>query len=82
MTLSFNFIGSRLGTWGALVVSPIRRVPRRLIKPSHHPVQSQFGVFALCWCIPEVGLLFAERLRVTTNCLDPVGKGVDNTKLS
>ena len=82
VTFGFNFIGSRLGTCSALVVSPIRSLPRMPIKPSLHFVQSPFGVFALCKCIPEVGLLFAEKLRIATNCLGPVGKGVDKTKLS
>ena len=82
VTLSFNFIGSRLGTCGALVVSPIRSLPRRPIKPSFHLVQSPFGVFALHKCFPGVGLLFPEKFRIATNCLDPVGKAVDNSQLS
>ena len=48
VTLGFIFIGSRLGTCNALVVSPIRSLPRRPIKPSLYLVQSSYGVFALC----------------------------------
>ena len=68
VTLGFNFIGSGLGTCSALFVSPIRSLPRRPTKPSLHLVQSPFGVFALCKCFPEVGLLFVEKLRIATNC--------------
>ena len=74
MTLGFYFIGCRLGTCDALVVGPIRIFPRRSIKPSLHLVQGTFGVFTLCQCIPEVGLLFVEKLRVATNCLGPMGR--------
>ena len=82
VTIGFDFIGRRLGTGSALVVSPIRSLPRRPFKSSLHLVQSLFGIFALCYCIPEVGLLFAEKLRIATNCLGPGRKGVDSTKFS
>ena len=35
--LGFNFIGSRLGTCGVLVVSPIKNLPGRPVKPSLPP---------------------------------------------
>ena len=41
-TLGFNFIGSRLGTCCALVVSPIRSLTGRFVMPSLHLVQSPF----------------------------------------
>ena len=47
VTFGFNFIGSRWGTHGALVVSPIRSFTGRFVEPSLHLVQSPFGVFAL-----------------------------------
>ena len=47
VTFGFNFFGSRLGTCGALVVSPIRCLTGRFVEPSLHLFQSPFGVFAL-----------------------------------
>ena len=47
VTFGLNFFGSRLGTCGALVVSPFRSPTGRFVKPSLHLVQSPFGVFAL-----------------------------------
>ena len=47
-THGFNIIGSKLGTCDILIVSPIRTLPRRSIKPFLHLVQSPFGVFTLC----------------------------------
>ena len=82
VTLGFDLIGSRLGTCSVLAVSLIRSFPRRFIKPSLHLIQSPFGVLTLCWSIPEVGLLFVEKLRIATNCWGPMEKGMDNTKLS
>ena len=81
MTFGFNFFGSRLGTCDVLVVSPIRSLNGRFIEPSLHLVQSPFGVFVLDYCIPEVGLLFAEKLRIVAYCLGPMREGVDNAKL-
>ena len=46
VTFGCNFIGSGLGTCGALV-SPISNLSGRLVKPFLHLVQSPFGIFAL-----------------------------------
>ena len=81
VTFGFSFFGSKLGTCGALVVSPIRSLTGRFIEPSLHLVQSPFGVFTFGQCFPEMGLLFLEKLRIAAYCLGPMGKGVDNTEL-
>ena len=49
VALGFDFIGNRLGTSGALAVSPIIDLPRRPVKSSLHLVQSPFGVFTVGW---------------------------------
>ena len=81
VTLGFNFVGSKLGTCGALIVNPIRNLHRWLVKPFLHLVQSPIGLFTLGKCLPEVDLLFVEKLRIATYHLGPMGKDEDNTKL-
>ena len=81
MTLGFNFIGSGLGTCSALVVSLFSNLSGVLVRPFLHLVQSPFGVFALGQCLPEVGLVFVEKLRIATYCLGSMGEGVDSTEL-
>ena len=81
MTFGFSFFGSRLGTCGTLVVSPIRSLTGRCIEPSLHLIQSPFGVFIFGQCFSEMGLLFLERCRTAAYWLSPMGKGMDNTEL-
>ena len=45
--LGFNFIGSRLGTYSALVVSLIGNLSEGLVKLFLYLVQSPFGIFTL-----------------------------------
>ena len=80
MALGFNFIGSGLGACGALVVSLIIDLTGGPIKPFHHLVQIPFRVFTLGECLPEMIHFFAEKLRIATHCLGPMGEGINYTK--
>ena len=80
MALGFDFIGTGLGAYGALVVSPINDLPGEPVKPFLHLAQSPFWVFALDECLPEMILFFAEKLRIATHCFGPVGEGINYTK--
>ena len=81
MTLSFDFIGSGLGTCSALVVSAINDLSGGPVKPFLHLVQSPFWVFALGECLPEMIHFFVEKLRIATHCFGPMGEGINYTKL-
>ena len=80
MTLGFTFIGGGLGTCSVLIVSPISNLPAGPVKPFLQLVQNPFRVFALGECLPGVIHFFAEKLRIDTDCLGPMGEGVNNTK--
>ena len=56
VTLSFNFLGERLGRFGALVANPIIDLPGRPGEPFLHLVQSPFGIFAFVESLHEVVL--------------------------
>ena len=80
MTIGFNFIGGGLGTCSVLIVNSIINLPGRPVKPFLHLVQSPFRVFALGECLSEVIHFLAEKLRIVTHCLGPIGEGVNNPK--
>ena len=80
MTLCIYFIGGGLDACGALVVSPISNLPGGPVLPFLHLVQSLHRVFTLNKCLPEVIHFFAEKLRIATHCLGPMGEGVNSTK--
>ena len=56
MTLGFAFIGSGLGTYSTLVVSPINELPAGPVKSFLYLVQSPFWVFTVGECLPEIPL--------------------------
>ena len=82
LTIDFNFTEGGLGACGVPVVSPISSLPGGPVKPFLHLVQSLFRVFTLGEHLPEVILLFAEKLRIATHCFGPMVEGVNNTKFS
>ena len=52
-----------------------------LLSPFLHLVQSPFRIFALGESFPEVFFFLFEQLWIATHSFDPVGEGVDYTKL-
>ena len=80
MTLIFNFISDRLGSYSALVVSPINDLTGRPVESFLHLVQSPFRLFAFGERLPEVVLFLLEQLRLASHCCGPMGEGVDDTK--
>ena len=74
ITLCFDLIGSGLGACGALIVSPISNLSGGPFKPSLHLAQNPFRVFALHEGLTEVIHFFAEKLRIATHCLGPMGE--------
>ena len=66
MTLGFDIIGSGLGAWIALTVSPITNLTGWLGKPFLHLVQGPFGVFTMGDCLPEMLHFFLEYIRFVT----------------
>ena len=77
VTLVFSFIGGMLGTCGA----PTSSLSGGLVKSFLHLVQSPFGIFAFSESLPEMVLFLLEQLRLAAHCRDPMGEGVDCTKL-
>ena len=69
VTLGFDFIGNRLGTSGALAVSPIIDLTRRPVKSSLYLAQSPFQVFTLGKCLPDMVHFLLEKLRIATYSL-------------
>ena len=80
MTLIFNFIGDRFGSYSALVVNPIIDLTGRPFESFLHLVQSPFRIFAFGESPPEVVFFLLEQLRLATHCCSPMGEGVDDTK--
>ena len=80
MTLIFNFIGDRLGSYSALVGGPINFLTGRPVESFLHLAQSPFRIFEFGQSLPEVVLFLLEQLRLATHCCDPMGEGVDYTK--
>ena len=70
--------------WAPVVpwlLAPLSILSGGLVKPSLHLVQRPFGIHALVYSLPEVGLLFVEKLWIAAYCLGLMGEGVNNTKL-
>ena len=79
MTLCFNFIGGGLDAYSALFVIPSVTFLESLLS-LFSTFQSPFMVFALVECLPQGIHFFADKIRIATQCLGPMGEGVNNTK--
>ena len=77
VTLVFNFIGGRLGTYGA----PFTNLSGRPVESFLHLVQSPFGIFTFSESLPEIVLFLLEQLRLAAHCRGPMAEGVDYTEL-
>ena len=58
--MTLYFIGSGLGTCGALTVSPITNLTAKFGKPFLHLVQGPIGVLTVSECLAEMLYLFLE----------------------
>ena len=81
VTHTLNFLCSRRGTVGTLVVTTINGLTGRLVEPFLHFVQSALGILAFGKSLPEMFFFLFEQLRIAAHSLGPMGEGIDNTKL-
>ena len=77
VTLTLHFKVGRLGS----VVAPIINLSGRSVKSFLHLGQGPFGVIAFGESFPEVFLFFLKQLRIAAHSGDPMGEGLDDTKL-
>ena len=81
VTLTLNFSGGSRGTVSTLVVNPIDGLTGRPVESFFHLVQSPLGILAFSENLLEVSFFLFEQLRIAAHSLDPMGEGVDDTKL-
>ena len=77
VTLTLHSMVGRLG----IIVAPIIDLSGRPVESFLHLVHSPFGVVTFGESFPEVLLFFLKQLRIAAHGGNPVGEGLDDTKL-